>query len=394
MPTIGTTATPVIDSSTNTVYLTHKTYASGSAGPAAWYMDALDVGTGQERPGFPVLLSGAADNDPSLAFAATTQQQRPGLLLMNGVVYAAFGSHCDYGPWEGWVFGVSTAGHVTARWVDNLSGNNGAGIWQSGTGLTSDASGSILFSTGNLGAPGTPAPGNSPPSTLGESVVRLHVQPNGSLTPVDFFTPFDGQQLDQYDADLGSGGVVGLPDAYFGTASIPHLAVTGGKEGYVYLLNRDNLGGYDQGPGGGDAVVQRLGPRGAIFGRAGVWPGDGGYVYITTDSGQTSGGLLDAYKYGLSGSGDPSLSLAGSSTDAFGFGSGPTVITSDGTTSGSALVWVVWAANRDGDGGQLRAYDPIPVNGQLVLRYSASIGTATNYETPGVGRRAAVRRHA
>jgi HYDIN/CFA65/VesB family protein len=216
-------------------------------------------------------------------------------------------------------------------------------------------------------------------------VVRLHVQPDGSLKPVDFFAPFDAGQLDVFDGDFGSGAFVGLPDAYFGTPAFPHLGVIVGKEGYVYLLNRDHLGGYDQGPDGADDVVQRTGPRGGVWGRPGVWPGDGGYVYIPTSSGQNGGGLLDVYKYGLSGTGAPSLSLVGTSADVFGWGSGPPVITSDGTTSGSALVWMIWSANRSGSGGQLRAYDPVPVGGKPVLRYSAPIGTATNYSVPGVG---------
>jgi iron transport multicopper oxidase len=215
--------------------------------------------------------------------------------------------------------------------------------------------------------------------------VRLHVNPSGALTPVDFFAPFDAGQLDIFDGDFGSGAFVGLPDAYFGTSTVPHLGVIVGKEGYVYLLNRDHLGGYDQGPDGADDVVQRTGPRGGVWGRPGVWPGDGGYVYIPTSSGQNGGGLFDVYKYGLSGTGTPSLSLVASSPDVFGWGSGPPVITSDGTKSGSALVWTIWSANRSGAGGQLRAYDPVPVNGKPVLRYSAPIGTATNYSTPGVG---------
>ena len=384
-PSIGTTATPVIDPTTNTVYLTHKTYVSGSSGPAAWFMDALDVATGTERQGFPVQLDGSSDNNGGVTFTAATEQQRPGLLLMDGVVYAAFGGHCDVKPWLGWVFGVSTAGKVTARWVDNTPGNSGAGIWESGVGLTSDGSGSILLSTGNNGSPKAPTPGSSPPAALGESIVRLHVQSDGSLKPVDFFAPFDAAQLDQFDADFGSGGVVGLPDAQFGTSTFPHLAVAVGKQGYVYLLNRDNLGGFDQGPGGGDNVVQRTGPRGGVWGRPGIWPGDGGFVYIPTSSGRVGGGVLDVYKYGLSGSGQPSLSLVATSPDVVGWGSGPPVITSNGTTSGSALVWMIWSSNRQGVGGQLRAYDPVPVNGAPVLRFSAPIGTATNYSVPGVG---------
>ncbi len=383
-PSIGVTATPVIDTATNVAYMTHKTYASGASGPVRWYMDAVNMSSGQEEPGFPVELSGTAQDAPGRTFSPKTQLQRPGLLLLEGVVYAAFGSDCDTPPWQGWIFGVSTAGKVTARYVDDTT-EEGAGIWQSGAGLTSDGPRTILFATGNGGAPSEPAAGSTPPANLGESVVRVDVQPDGSLKPVDFFAPFNGPTLDSYDADFASGGVTGLPSEYFGTATYPHLAVADGKQGYVYLLNRDSLGGVSQGPGGSDNVIQRLGPRGGVWSRPGVWPGEGGYVYIPTSSGSSAGGNLDVYKYGLSAGGTPSLSLAGSSEDAFGWGSGAPVITSNGTESGSALVWILWAANRTGSGGQLRAYDPVPVNGHPVLRYETSIGTASNYSTPGVG---------
>jgi hypothetical protein len=387
-PNIGITATPVIDPSTNTAYLTHKTYASGTSGPARWYMDAVDLASGTEKVGFPVQLAGAAQNQPGQVFQPTTQLQRPGLLLMNGVVYAAFGSSCDIAPWQGWVFGVSTAGQVTARWVTVPSGI-GAGIWQSGAGLTSDGSGTLLISTGNTGSPSAATPGKSPPNTFGESIVRLNVQPDGSLKPVDFFAPFDAAQLDSWDADFASGGVTGLNEQYFGTLSVPHLAVAVGKDGYVYLLNRDELGGIMQGPGGSDKVVQRIGPYGGVWSRPGVWPGDGGWVYIPTASGGNSAGgssgFLRVYQYGVSGTGSPTLSLQASSSDAFGFTSSAPVITSDGTTSGSALVWTVWTPNGSGAGAQLRAYDPIPVNGHPVLRWSAPIGTSAKFALPGVG---------
>jgi hypothetical protein len=386
-PTIGVTSTPVIDTASNTAYLTHKTYASGTSGTARWYVDAIDLASGSERSGFPVVLSGSAQNAPGQTFSPTTQLQRPGLLLMDGVVYAAFGSDCDDPPWQGWVFGVSTAGIVKARWASVASGS-GAGIWQSGAGLTSDGSGRILLSTGNGGAPGTATAGATPPSGLGESVVRLNVQADGSLKAADFFAPFDATSLDGWDADFASGGVTGLPSA-FGTPAIPHLAVAVGKQGYVYLLNRDNLGGIGQGTAGGDNVVQRIGPYGGVWSRPGVWPGDGGWVYIPTASGGTSAsgssGNLRVYQYGLSGSGSPTLSLQGTSTDAFGFSSSAPVITSDGTSSGSALVWTVWAPNGGGEGAQLRAYDPIPVGGHPVLRWSAPVGTSAKFATPGVG---------
>jgi hypothetical protein len=387
-PTIGVTSTPVIDPTTNIAYLTYKTYVSGDSGPSRWYMDAVDVTTGAQQPGFPVLLSGTAQNAPRQTFEAKTELQRPGLLLMDGVVYAAFGSDCDTPPWQGWVFGVSTAGAVKARWVADESGN-GAGIWQSGAGLTSDAPGNILLSTGNGGAPATPTPGDTPPGDLGESIVRLQVQSDGSLKATDFFAPFDASSLDEWDADFASGGVTGLPEEQFGTPAIPHLAVAVGKDGYVYLLNRDDLGGIGQGPSGSDDVVQRIGPYGGVWSRPGVWPGQGGWIYIPTASAGTSSGgssgNLRVYKYGLSGANTPTLSLQATSAEAFGFSSGAPVITSEGTKAGSALVWLIWSPGGSGVGAQLRAYDPIPVNGEPVLRWSAPLGIASKFALPGVG---------
>ncbi len=387
-PNVGVTATPVVDPATNTAYMTHKAYASGSSGAVRWYMDAIDLNTGAERSGFPVQLQGTAQNQPGQTFNPTSQLQRPGLLLLNGVVYAGFGSDCDFNTWQGWVFGVSTEGTVKARWVAVPSGN-GAGIWQSGAGIFSDGPNSLMVSTGNTGAPKTATPGKTPPNTFGESIVHLVVQPNGELKPTDFFAPFDAQALDQNDADFASGGITGLNDEYFGTLSARHLAVAVGKDGYVYLLNREELGGYLQGPGNGDKVVQRIGPNGGVWSRPGVWPGNGGWVYIPTASaGNSAGGssgFLRVYQYGVNGEGKPTLSLQATSSDSWGFGTGAPVITSEGTTSGSALVWSEWMPNGTGTGAQLRAYDPVPVSGKPVLRWSAAIGTGSKFATPGVG---------
>ncbi len=387
-PNVGVTGTPVVDPSTNTAYMTHKAYASGSSGTVRWYMDAINLANGQEREGFPVQLAGSAQNQPGMTFNPTSQLQRPGLLLLNGVVYAAFGSDCDFNTWQGWVFGVSTAGAIKARWVAVPSGN-GAGIWQSGAGLFSDGPNTLMVSTGNTGANATPTPGKTPPNTFGESIVRLVVQPNGELKPTDFFEPFDALELDQNDADFASGGITGLNDEYFGTPAVPHLAVAVGKDGYVYLLDREELGGFMQGTGKGDKVVQRLGPYGGVWSRPGVWPGNGGWVYIPTASaGNSAGGstgFLRVYQYGVSGEGKPTLSLQATSSDAWGFGTGAPVITSEGTTSGSALVWSEWMPNGTGEGAQLRAYDPVPVNGKPVLRWSGAIGTGSKFGTPGVG---------
>ncbi len=215
LPSDGVTGTPVVDTSTNIEYFTSVTYASGTSGPAQYWMHALSVTSGKEQPGFPALISGTASNDPNQSFNATYQLQRPGLLLMNGVVYAAFGSHCDIAPTNGWVIGVTTGGAISTLWSSEAGIDDGdglGGIWAPGA-LRSDGPGQILLSTGNGYDPTAPVAGNSnpEPGQLAEAVVRLTVQPNGSLQTTDFFVPLDANALNQTDGDLGSGSPVVLP---------------------------------------------------------------------------------------------------------------------------------------------------------------------------------------
>ena len=214
-----------------------------------------------------------------------TAMQRPGLLLMNGVVYAGFASHCDYTPFVGYVVGVSTAGRQTTMWATE-SGNANAegGIWQSGGGLVSDGPGQILFTTGNGISP-NPGPGSKPPTTLAEAVVRLRVGSDGNLKATDFFSPADNAKLNRNDADLGSGAPVAIPDGY-GTAAHPHLMAQIGKDGHMYLLDRDNLGGMAQGPGGTDAVLDKAGPYSGVWGKpAFLGTSNGGYLYVVENNG-------------------------------------------------------------------------------------------------------------
>ena len=388
-PNMGVTGTPVIDPATNTAYFYAKTYANGSSGPAMWYLHAVDVATGAERGGFPVALFGNATNAPSLSFDPTQQAQRPGLLLMDGVVYAVFGGHCTRFPYQGWVVGVATSGSIRTLWATTDPSTNqfGAGIWQSGGALVSDRPGSMVFATGNGTPPSSPTPGTSPPTTgLGISVVRLTVQPDGSLAPTDFFSPHNAAQLADADVDLGSGAPLVLPPGSFGTAEHPHLAVEVGKDGNVWLLDADGLGGFQQGPNGGDDVVSRAGPDGGVWSKPTPWGGDGGYVYIATASpgasANASSGVLHAYKYGLDGSGTPTLSLVGAANESLAFGSGPPVVTSSGTATGSAVLWQVQRFTDNS--GQLNAYDPVPVNGVLNLRRSFNLGATMKFTQPGV----------
>jgi outer membrane protein assembly factor BamB len=381
-PSIGVTGTPVIDEATGIAY-----FVSSTSAPAT-FMHAVDVTTGNEQPHFPVAIQGFAQNAPGVAFDPRMQLQRPALLLSNGVVYAGFSGHCDFTPFHGFLAGVSTDGRLQSLWTDVASGASGAGIWMSGGGPVSDRDGSMIIATGNSFGGGSPVgsiPGNLVPGDLGESVVRLDARPDGTLRGVDFFTPSNANVLDNIDADLGAAGPVLLPPAQFGTPATPHLLVQGSKQGYLYLLDADHLGGASMGtaPGQPDAILARVGPLGlSIFGRTGaVWPGEGGWIYL-----RTSGPLI-YLSYGVGGDGLPSLQVAANSAasnDYFSFAAGEPVVTSNGTQAGSALVWVIWMAQADGLNAQLRAYDPLPVAGVPHLRWSTPIGIGSKFSLPGV----------
>ncbi|MEU6317016.1 choice-of-anchor D domain-containing protein [Streptomyces sp. NPDC047009] len=379
VPNVGATATPVYDPATHALYFTTKVDDGTSTHRhPKWLMHAVDPTSGTELSGWPVTISGSPSNDPSNSFDAYYEQQRPGLLLMDGVVYAGFGGHCDAWPYRGYVVGVSiTEHHITSMWASVTgAGTGGAGIWQSGGGLVSDGSGRIFFSTGNGISP-APGPGKTVQGTLAESVVRLQVNADNSLSTADFFSPSNASTLDLNDQDISSGAPMALPDG-FGTSEHPHLLVQQGKDGRVFLLDRDNLGGMGQGGSGGDAAVGVSGPYQGMWGHPAFWGGDGGYVYVVGNYGP-----LRALKYGVRNGGTPALTLTGQSQDTFGYTSGSPLVTSNGRDDSSALVWVVSASNASGANGTLRAYSPTPDgNGLLQLLWSAPIGTATKFSTP------------
>lgn len=381
-PDLGQTSTGVYDPATDSVYLTSKIADGPSLREPHWYLHALDPATGQERAGYPFVLQGTADNDPTVTFDPFTSLQRAGLLLAGGVVYLGFGSHCDIGAWRGWVMGVRVGAQPRMQTVftTEAGAGGGAGVWQAGGGLMSDgvdASGNprIFFATGNGLSPPV-GPGSPAPAFLGDSVVRASLDGSGRLVARDFFAPSNVEALDRDDADFGSGGPVALP-ASFGTPAHPRVLFQVGKDGRVFLLDRDRLGGRAQGAGGSDAVVAKLGPFGGVWGHPAVYPGEGGWVYSVDNAGP-----MRAFARSMDGAGNPTLSMAGTSAETFGYTSGSPVVTSDGTAPGSALVWVVRSDGPTGANARLSAYDALPTGGRLQLRWSAPIGTASKFAMP------------
>jgi len=389
-PNVGVTSTPVYDPATGTLYAVAEIVPpNGTPFTPEYHMYGMDAQTGALTEDVPI--TGAPVNDPTRPFNAFNQLQRPGLLLQNGWVYAGFGSHCDINPYDGYVAGINVSTHAVTMWTDE-SGitDDMAGIWEGGGGLMSDGTGRIFISSGNGVSP-APGPGTSPPSGLAESVVRLGVQPDGTLAAQDFFSPANAPSLDAADRDFGSGGPVGLPD---GTQRFPHLLVEAGKDGRVFLLNRDGLGGRMQGTGGTDADLAMAGPFGGQWGHPAVFEASTGplpanssglddYVYYVG-----SNDHLHALRLGADASGTPTLADAGASTSTYCFEcAGPPVVTSNGTDASSAVVWDVgMAGHTNGTGGVLQAFGAVPRNvagnSVLPLLWSAPIGNANKFSMP------------
>ena len=240
-PEIGITGTPVIDPAKTTLYVVVNTKENGVL---IYRLHALDITTGAEKFGGPVQITGsvpgtAPDGDgTNVPFNVQWANQRPGLLWLNGFVFIGFSSHGDNGPWHGWVLGYNaTSLQQTGIWCTSPNGK-GNGIWGAGSGLAADANGNAYVATGNGDdTVTTPAP---PPSTTidyGDSIVRISLN-NGVPIPTDYFTPYNQGDLANMDADLGSGGVLVVPDQ---TGPNRHILIQAGKQGRIYVVNRDMM---------------------------------------------------------------------------------------------------------------------------------------------------------
>lgn len=224
---VGIVSTPVIDPVGGTLYLVAETYESGQV---VHRLHALDVTSGQEKLGGPTTIAATYTvNGSTSTFRDFYQLNRPGLLLANGHIYAAFGSNCCNAYSQGWVMSYNASTLQQEGAFDAEPGKTLASIWQKGAGLSADSSGNIYAETGE----GFYAPG----SNLSTSVFKLS-QIGTTLSLTDWFTPLNYQYLSAHDLDLAQGVLV-LPDQ---PGPFPHEAIAIGKEGTVYVLNRDNMG--------------------------------------------------------------------------------------------------------------------------------------------------------
>jgi uncharacterized protein (TIGR03437 family) len=355
VPEVGITATPVIDPDTGTLYVVAMTLEDFGQ-TYVHRLHALDVATGLERPGSPVKIEasapGTGDGNTAVTFQPWLYKERAGLLLLNGVVYTSWSSHCDAGGYHGWVIGYDARTFARVA-VYTTSPNWEAGsIWQSGAAPAADANGDIYVVTGN----GT-FDAERGGTDLGDSVIRLAAT-NG-LTVADYFTPFNADSLDVNDIDLGSSGALLLPDSA-GTPAHPHLLVTGGKEGRIYLIDRDSMGHFVA--GSDSQIVQSL--------PAAVGPLFGMPAYFNNTV--FFGAKNDTLKAFPIVNGLLSKTPASQSTGMVPYlGSVPSV-SANGSKDG-----IVWTIQPDA----LHAYDATNLASEL---YSGSFGSYIKFSTPTI----------
>jgi hypothetical protein len=352
----GVIGTPVIDppsqsDPSGTIYLVGT---SGVGSTFQYYLHALDITNGLEKFGGPTLIqasvagTGSGSSGGVLAFDPASQQQRPGLVLLNGILYLTFGSWGDVGAFHGWLMSYNA---TTLNQIDAicLSPNGiGAGIWAAGAAPVAEVNnpakpyGRMFLATGNGGYSATqPYAANTGKQNFSMSVLDIDLT-GGKFTIEDLFTPYNQANLSSEDGDLGSGGPVLLPTQTTsgGTSFQPLLQI--GKTGVVYILDRNNLGGYNNAAGAtSDNVVQEFktpsAPNEPNGWGAGVWGSEtywNGNIYY---GGQTagSGKSLGVYSFN---NGVMSTQPTSQTSYLF-FYPGPTPsISANGNTNG--ILWV------------------------------------------------------
>ena len=373
---IGITGTPVIDPATGTLYVVAKTKE-----PTGYFqrLHALDLATGSEKFDGPADISsaitvpgsgdtgeatcpGSAGNVP---FCPLRENQRPGLLLLNGTVYVAWASHGDIQPYHGWVIGYDAADLTQAPIVFNTTPNGGlGGIWMTGTGPAADADGNIYVITGNgtFDTMGTR-------TNYGDSFIKLRTA-GGGLSVGDFFTPANQSFLDSNDFDVGSGGAIVVDSA----GAHPHLVIGGDKQGVLYVIDRDNMTGFNP---DGDQILQTVpitaGPACIIcglFSTPAFWEGK---LYVVA--------IGDVLKQYTLANGVLSSLPARQASDMFGIPGASPVVSSNGATNG-----IVWALDTTNNGTNssatsapaiLFAYDATNLN-KLYSSPTSGAGAAGN----------------
>ncbi|HTD23377.1 MAG TPA: hypothetical protein VK738_12030 [Terriglobales bacterium] len=377
VPMVGSTSTPVIDLSTNTIYVESF---SKEGGHFVHRLHALDIQRGTEKAPGPVVITanvpgeGAGGTNGMITFDALHQLNRPGLALVNGTIYIAYSSHCDRSPAHGWIFAYDAATLAQKSvFITTPNGLHG-GIWMSGAAPAVDSAGNIFLTTGN----GTFDPAQVRTTELSNALLKLTFK-NDELNVLDYFIPYDYARLNRHDQDISAGGVLLLPDQ---PGKHPHMLAVAGKAGTIYLIDRDQMTTDDQhlcgkGCTSDSEIVQEI-PQAlnSMFGMPAYWNNTlyfcgGGDVLkafslrdglLRTTPGSTS---RETYEY-------PGANIS---------------VSANGNMDG--IVWTLQTGAYESKGpGVLRAYDANDVSQTLyssnVIRTRDNPGGAVKFSVPTV----------
>ncbi len=346
---IGIMSTPAIDKATNTIYFVTK---SQNGSLITDSLHALDLSTGLPRFGGSQLIAatvpGTGEGGSTVSFTSNRQNQRCALLLSNGIVYITYAGYGDYPPYHGWIFGYD-AGNIHQQSIVYNPNPNGVydGIWMAGAGPSADTEGNLYVISGT-GQAGT--------QDLGESFLKLTPDPaNHTLTLADYFTPWCKLYLDTSDTDLGSGGALLIPHS--------HMVVSAGKEGLLYLLDRDNMGQYHAGTdNSADQVLQEIEAFPAqIMGTPVYWADSAANPNTGLTYWWSQSDVLKAYRVNNSSQQiDPTPFAKGPVPEQPQLQSGFLTLSANGQEPGSGIVWASYTLTTDGlakPAGILSAYN-------------------------------------
>lgn len=347
-PEIGITSTPVIDRSRNAIYVVAM--SKNGSGNYFQRVHALDLTTGSELFGGPTAITatfpgnGANSSNGNVVFDPKQYKERPGLLQIGSTIYTTWSSHCDVGPYTSWMMSFSADTLAQTSILNFVPNGNDGGIWMSGAAPSADAAGNIYFIIGNgdfdttLNSSGFPSNGN-----CGNCFVKI--TPTAPLKLLDYFTPLNTVSESSADTDFGSGGQLLLPDLVDGNGQTRHIGVGAGKDGNIYVVDRDNMGKFNANQ---DNIYQQInGQIGGVWSKPTYFNGTVYYGAVNDN--------LKAFPI-------TSAKLAGTpssrSAHSFGYPGTTPSVSSSGNTNG-----IVWAI--ENSGAVLHAYDATNLTHEL-----------------------------
>lgn len=354
---IGIVGTPVIDSASQTMYFVARNTDGQNF---SQYLHAINITNGSEQTGSPVKITasmtGGGDGSVNnvVSFDPQRNNQRAALTLLNGIVYVSFSSHCDWGPYHGWILGYNSKTLAQQIVYNDTPNGSDGGIWESGMGMAADAQGNLYVVVGN----GTVGQGNDPTNLTNRGESALKLTPAGNTLQVNsYFTPYNFPFLEANDLDYGSMGALLIPGSIY--------YVTGAKDGNIYVLNKDNMGGYNPTSNQVQQTIN-LSSNSNMHCQAAYYKGASTeFFYIWPENDQ-----LRAYPFTRgSGTFNTGGQLISNVSGPTGQNGAVISVSSNGSADGTGIVWASYASSGDAEHtvspGILRAFDARDVTKEL-----------------------------